>query len=121
MQELDACLEDVEDIDASNLLGIEEGEKSLLLGGKVHRGSFFFVVNEDPYLVEGTKIGAQQIHVLEMRAGVRRVHLDLAAIDLNGKLGWNWVGSEQLVACLEVLLVVISEVLRDHILHVRGT
>jgi hypothetical protein len=58
MQELDACLEDVEDIDASNLLGIEEGEKSLLLGGKVHRGSFFFVVNEDPYLVEGTKIGA---------------------------------------------------------------
>ena len=58
MQELDACLEDVKDIDASNLLGIKEGEKLLLLGGKVHRGSFIFVVNKDPYLVEGTKIGA---------------------------------------------------------------
>ena len=100
MQEPGACLEDVEDIDASNLLEIEEGKKSLRIGGKVYRGSFFFVVNEDLYSVGGTKIGAQQIHVLEMRAGVRRVHLDLVAIDLNGKLGWNWVGSKQLIACL---------------------
>jgi hypothetical protein len=66
MQKPDACLEDVEDIDASNLLET----------GKVHRGSFFLVVNEDFYSVDGTKIGAQQIHVLEMRGGVRRVHLD---------------------------------------------
>jgi len=51
MQELDACL--------------EEGKKSLP-GGKAHRGSFFVVVNDDLYSRDGTKIGAQQIHVLEM-------------------------------------------------------
>jgi hypothetical protein len=58
MQEPDACLEDVEDIDASNLLEIEEGKKSLGIGGKVHRGSSFFVVNEDLYSEGGTKIRA---------------------------------------------------------------
>ena len=53
MQEPDACLEGVEDIDASILLEIEEGKKSVLLrgggeiGGKVHRSSFFVVVNDD--------------------------------------------------------------------------
>jgi len=104
MQEPDACLEDVEDIDASNLLEIEEGKKSLPLGGKVHRGRVFSVVNDDLYFVEGTKIGAQQIHVLEMRADVRRAHLDLVAIDLNEKVGWNRVGSKQLVACLESII-----------------
>jgi len=62
-----ACLEDVEDIDAINLLEIEEGEKSLFLkGGNVHRGSFFFVVNDDLCFPKGAKIGAQQIHVLEV-------------------------------------------------------
>ena len=76
MQEPDACLEDVEDIDASNLL--EEI-------GKVHHGSSFFVVNEDFYSVDGTKIGAQQIHVFEMRGGVRRVHHGSLAIDPNRK------------------------------------
>ena len=110
MQEPDACLEDVEDIDASISLEIEEGKKSLLLmgveeiGGKAHYGSFFFVVNVDFYSGEGTKIGAQQIHVLKMRAGVRRVHQDFLAIDLNGKLGWNRVGFKQLVACLESII-----------------
>jgi hypothetical protein len=60
MQEPDACLEDVEDIDASNLLEIEEGKKSILLiGGKVHRGIVFFVVNVDIYSPEPTKIGTQ--------------------------------------------------------------
>ncbi len=73
-------------------------------GGKVHRDSFFIVVNDDLYSPEGTKIGAQQIHVLKMRAGVRRVHLDLIAIDLNEKLGWDQVGSKQLVACLESVI-----------------
>jgi hypothetical protein len=58
MQEPDACLEDVEDIDASNLLEIEEEKKSLGIGGKVHRSSSFLVVNEDLYFVNGTKIGA---------------------------------------------------------------
>jgi hypothetical protein len=58
MQEPDACLEDVEDIDASNFLEIEEEKKSLGRGGKVHRGSLFLVVNEDLYFVDGIKIGA---------------------------------------------------------------
>jgi hypothetical protein len=57
----------------------------------VHRGSSFLVVNEDLYSVGGTKIGAQQIHVFEMRVGVRRVRLDLLAIDLNRKRCWNRV------------------------------
>jgi hypothetical protein len=83
MQELDACLEDVEDIDASYLLEIEEGKKSL--GGKVYRGSFLIVVDDDLCSDVGTKIGAQQIHVLEMRAGVRRGHLGFLAIDVNAK------------------------------------
>lgn len=43
-----ACLEDVGDIDASNLLEIEEGRISLpLTGGKVHRGNFFHVIDGD--------------------------------------------------------------------------
>ena len=49
----------------------------------MHHGSSFFVVNEDFYSVDGTKIGAQQIHVLEMRVGIRQVRADLLAIDLN--------------------------------------
>ncbi len=103
MQELDACLEDDKNIDASNLLEIEVGKKSLP-GGKVHRGSNFVVVNEDLYSVEETKIGAQQIHVLEMRASVRRVHRDFFAINPNAKASWNRVGSKQLVACLEIVI-----------------
>jgi hypothetical protein len=71
---------------------------------KVHRGSFIFVVNDDLYSAEGTKIGAQQIHVLEMRVDVRRAHQDSVAIDLNEKVGWNRVGSKQLVACLESVI-----------------
>jgi hypothetical protein len=48
MQEPDACLEDVGDIDASNLLEIEEGRISLpLTGGKVHCGNFFRVIDGD--------------------------------------------------------------------------
>ena len=48
MQELDACLEDDKNIDASNLLEIEEGRISLpLMGGKVHRGNFFLVIDGD--------------------------------------------------------------------------
>jgi len=71
----------------------------------VHRGRFFVVVNVDIYPGDGTKIGAQQIHVLEMRAGVRRVHLDFVlVIDLNEKLGWNRVGSKQPVACLKSVI-----------------
>jgi hypothetical protein len=59
MQEPDACLENVEDIDASILLEVEEGKKSLeLTGGKVHRGSAFGVVDDDLYSPEATKIGA---------------------------------------------------------------
>jgi hypothetical protein len=110
MQEPDACLEDVKDIDASILLEIEEGKKSLLLiggeeiGGKAHRSSFFFVVNVDLYSGEGTKISSQQIHVLEMRAGVRRVRQDFLAINLNAKLERNRVSSKQLVACLESVI-----------------
>jgi len=88
----------------------KEGKKSLLLiggeeiGGKAHRGSFFFVVNVNLYSGEGTKIGSQQIHVLEMRAGVRRVYQDFLAIDLNAKLGRNRVSSKQLIACLESVI-----------------
>ena len=95
MQELDACLEDDKNIDASNLLEIEVGKKSLP-GGKVHRGSNFVVVvvNQDLYSVEETKIGAQQIHVLKMRASVRRVHRDFIAINPNEKASWNRVGSK---------------------------
>jgi hypothetical protein len=104
MQEPDACLEDVEDIDASNLLEIEEGKKSLRFGGKVHRGSSFSVANVDIYLEEVTKIGAQQIHVLEMRVGIRRAHPESIAVNPNGKLRWNRVGSKQLVACLESVI-----------------
>ena len=80
-----------------------EGKKSLPLT-EVHRGSFFDVVNDDLYSGEGTKVGTQQIHVLEMRVGVRRVHDMVLAIDLNDKLGWNRVGSKQLVACLESVI-----------------
>ena len=48
----------------------------------MHRGSFFFVVNIDHCFECGTKIGAQQIHMLEMRVSVRRVYpLDNLAID----------------------------------------
>jgi hypothetical protein len=48
MQEPNACLEDVGDINASNLLEIEEGRILLpLTGGKVHRGNFFHVINGD--------------------------------------------------------------------------
>jgi hypothetical protein len=68
----------------------------------VHRGSFFVVVNVDLHSGESTKIGAQQIHVFEMRVGVRRVHQDFLAIDLNVKVDWYRVASKQLVACLEV-------------------
>ena len=70
----------------------------------MHRGSSFVVVNDYLYSEQSTKIGAQQIHVLEMRVGVRRVHQDKLVIDLNGKLGWNRVGSKQLVACLESVI-----------------
>ena len=104
MQEPGACLEDVEDIDASNLLEIEEGKKSLPFGGKVHRGTSFSVANEYVYQEAATKIGAQQIHVLEMRAGVRRVHMEFLVIDPNGNPGWNRVGSKQFVACLESVI-----------------
>ena len=100
MQEPDVCLED--DIDASVLLEIEEGKRSLpLTGGKVHRGNVFVVVNDDLYSGEGTKFAAQQIHVLEMRVGVRRAHHEFfLAVDLNEELAWNRVGSKQLVTCL---------------------
>ena len=70
----------------------------------MHRGNFFLVVNDDLYFEGATKIGAQQIHVLEMRVGVRRVHLHFVAIDQNGKPGWNRVGSKQLVTCLESVI-----------------
>ena len=46
MQEPDACLEDVEDIDASNLLEIEEGKSLPLTGENAHRGGFLYVVND---------------------------------------------------------------------------
>jgi hypothetical protein len=42
--------------------------------------------------------------MLEMRVGVRRVHLDFPAIDPNEKTGWDRVGSKQLVACLESVI-----------------
>jgi len=57
MQEPDAYLEDVKDINASNLLEIEEGKKSLPLT-EVHRSSFFDIVNDDLYSGEDTKIDA---------------------------------------------------------------
>jgi hypothetical protein len=86
-------------------IGNRRGKKPLLLiGGKVHRGSVCVVVKVDLHSREGTKIGAQQIYVLEMRVGIRRVHLDILAIDLNGKIAWNRVGSKQLVACLESVI-----------------
>ena len=48
MQEPDAYLEDIRDINASNLLKIKEGRISLpLMGGKVHRGNFFHVIDGD--------------------------------------------------------------------------
>ena len=48
MQEPDACLKDVGDINASNLLKIEEERISLpLMGGKVHHSNFFRVINGD--------------------------------------------------------------------------
>ena len=41
----------------------------------------------------------------EMRVGVWRVHLNFVpAINLNEKLGWNRVGSKQLIACLESVI-----------------
>ena len=80
------------------------GKKSLRIGGKEHRGNFFSVVSDDRYIEGGTKIGAQQIHVLEMRVDVRRAHQDSVAIDLNAKVDWNRVGSKQLVACLESVI-----------------
>jgi hypothetical protein len=52
---------------------------------KVHCGSFFGVVNNDLYSSKGPKIRAQQIHMLEMRVGVQRVHNLAVAIDLKGK------------------------------------
>jgi len=70
----------------------------------VHRGSSFSVANVNIYLEEVTKIGAQQIHVLEMRAGVWRVHPESIAVNPNGKAGWNRVGSKQLIACLESVI-----------------
>jgi hypothetical protein len=82
---------------------LKRGRKSLPLT-EVHRSSLFDIVNDDLYSGEDTKIDAQQIHVLEMRAGVRRVHVDSVAIDLNGKLVWNRIGSKQLVACLESVI-----------------
>ena len=93
MQEPDTCLEDVEDIDTSNLLEIEEGKKLLPLT-EVHSNSFLDVVNSDLYSGEGTNIRAQQIHVVEMRASVRWIHGMVLAIDLNSKLAWNRVGSK---------------------------
>jgi len=48
MQEPNACLKDIRDINASNLLEIEEGRISLLLtGGKVHHGNFFLIIDGD--------------------------------------------------------------------------
>ena len=83
---------------------LKRGKKSLRFGGKVHRGSSFSVANVNIYSEGVTKIGAQQIHVLEMRAGIRRVHPELIAVNPNGKAGWDWVGSKQLVACLESVI-----------------
>jgi len=54
MQEPDACLED------------EEGKELLEESGKMQCGRFFLVVNGDYYSIVGTKIAAQQIHVLKM-------------------------------------------------------
>jgi len=48
MQEPDACLEDDEDIDASDLLEVEEGKESLQ---KLHRSSLFLVVNGDLHVI----------------------------------------------------------------------
>ena len=48
MQEPDACLEDDKDIDASDLLEVEEGKESLR---KLHRGSLFLVVNGDFHFI----------------------------------------------------------------------
>ena len=42
MQEPDACLEDVEDTDASNLLEIEEGEEITLIRRESTLWQFFF-------------------------------------------------------------------------------
>ena len=42
MQEPDACLEDVEDIDASNLLEIEEREEITPIRGESASWQFFF-------------------------------------------------------------------------------
>ena len=70
----------------------------------MHYGSSFSVANGNIYLEGVTKIGAQQIHVLEMRAGIRRVYPELIAVNPNGKPGWNRVGSKQLVACLESVI-----------------
>ena len=83
---------------------LKREKKSLRFGGKVHRGSSFSVANGHIYLEAVTKIGAQQIHVLEMRAGIRRVHPELIAVNPNGKPGWNRVGSKQLAACLESVI-----------------
>ena len=48
MQEPDAYLEDIGDINASNLLEIKEGRISLpLMGGKVYCGNFFHVIDGD--------------------------------------------------------------------------
>ena len=70
----------------------------------MHRGSSFSVANVNIYSEGVTKIGAQQIHVLEMRTGIRRVHPELIAVNPNGKPRWNRVGSKQLVACLEIVI-----------------
>ena len=73
---------------------LKREKKLLRFGGKVHRGSSFSVVNGNIYLEEVTKIGAEQIHVLEMRAGIWRVHQESIAVNPNGNPGWNWVGSK---------------------------
>ena len=70
----------------------------------MHRGSSFSVANGNIYLEEAIKIGAQQIYVLEMRAGIRRAYLESIAVNPNGNAGWNRVGSKQLIACLESVI-----------------
>ena len=60
-------------------------DDTIFLKGKVHRGSYLEVVNGDMYSVEGTKVGAQWIYVLEMRVGVRWVYYNILTINLSAK------------------------------------
>ena len=83
---------------------LKREKKSLQFGGQVHCGSSFSVANVNIYSEGVTKIGAQQIHVLKMRAGIRRAHPKFFAVNLNRNPGWNWVGSKQLVTCLESVI-----------------